>query len=127
MVETAGHHESREGAQPGKTALAFIFMQAGMLEAGRGVPSDRHAAKFAVGDIEGAVDEHGEAQSRSAAEFQHADAALDAVFERHQAHAGKLRKRPGPGGGVAARPWGARAPGGRGPPGAGRPRRKVTA
>ncbi len=102
MVETAGYHESREGAQPGKTALAFIFMQAGMLEAG-GSSIRSPCREIAVGDIEGAVDEHGEAQSRSAAEFQHADARStpsSSVIRRTPAN---CEKRPGPGGDVAAR------------------------
>src|SRR5690606_34334664 len=74
-----------------------------MLEAGRRVPADRQPTIFAVGDVEGTVDEDGEAQPGAAAKLQHSDAALDAVFERHQAHAGKLREGSGTGGDVAAR------------------------
>ena len=103
VVEPAGDEQAGEGAQPGEAALALIFVQARMAEAGRRMPADRHAAVLAVGDVERAVDQHREAQAGAGAELQHADAALDAVAERHQPHAGELRQRPGVRGDLAAR------------------------
>lgn len=103
VVETAGHHQAGERSQPGKSTLAFIFVQARMFEAGRRIPTDRHAAIVAIGDIEGAVDEHGKAQACPAAEFKHSDSAFDAICKRHEPHAGKLRKRSRLGCNVAAR------------------------
>ena len=47
---------------------------------------------LAVGDVERAVDQDGEAQAGAGAELEHADAALDAVAQRHQPHAGELRQ-----------------------------------
>ena len=87
---------------PGEPALPFVFVQARMPEAGRRIPADRHALVLAVGDVERAVDQRGEAQARAGAELQHADAALDAIAERHQPHAGELRQHAGALGDLAA-------------------------
>jgi hypothetical protein len=65
-----------------------------MLEAGRRMPPDRHAAIITIGDVERPVDEHREAQPGAGAELQHANTAFNPVFERHQAHAGELGQRP---------------------------------
>ena len=92
VVEAAGDQQAGEGAQPGEPALAFILVQARMPEAGRRMPADRHAAILAVGDVQRPVDQHGEAQAGAGAEFEQADAALDAVAQRHQPHAGELRQ-----------------------------------
>ena len=79
-----------------------MCVQAGMAEARGRVPADRPALVLAVGDVERAVDEDGEAQPGPGAEFEHADAALDPVAERHQAHARELRQRAAMRGDVAA-------------------------
>src|ERR1700722_12173433 len=66
-----------------------------MAEAGRRMPADRLATKFAIGDVERAIDQHGEAQSATCAKLQHPYAALDSIRQRHQAHASELRKQAG--------------------------------
>jgi len=63
MVEPACDHEAGKAAQPGEPAFALIFGEPGMLEAGRRMPADRHAAIVAIGDVEGAIDEDREAQT----------------------------------------------------------------
>ena len=93
MVEPAGDDQPREGAEPRKAAFAFIFVQARMAKACRRIPADRAPLVLAIGDVERAIDEHREAKAGAGAEFEHADAALDAIAERHQAHARELRKR----------------------------------
>ena len=103
MVEPAGQQQAREGSRPGEPALAFIFMQAGMAEPARRMPADRLALVLAIGDVESAVDQCGEAQAAAGAEFQHADAALDAVAKRHQPHAGELRQHARPFGNLPPR------------------------
>ena len=50
---------------------------------------------LAVGDVERAVDQHREPEAGAGAELEHADAALDAVAQRHQPHAGELRQHAG--------------------------------
>src|SRR5579884_2062002 len=93
VVEAACDHEAGESAQPGEAAFAFIFGKAGMLETGRRVPADRHAAILAIGDVEGAIDKRREAQARAGAKLQHSNAALEPVAERHEPDAGELRQR----------------------------------
>ena len=74
VVEPAGHQEARERSRPGQAVFAFIFVKGGMPEAGRRVPADGLAFVFAFRDVHRPVHEHGEAQSSSRAELQHADA-----------------------------------------------------
>src|SRR4051794_21242662 len=66
-----------------------------MAEAGRRVPADGGALELAVRDVERPVDQDGEAQAGAGAELERADAALDAVAERGEAHAGELRQHAG--------------------------------
>ena len=75
------------------------------------MPADGAALVLAVGDVEGAVDQHREAQAGAGAELEKPDAPLDAVAERHQPDAGDLGERshmgrevaPGDGTSVEAR------------------------
>ncbi len=60
------------------------------------MPSDGLSLEIAISDVEGAIDENGEAQPRTRAELQHANAALEAIAERHEPHAGELRKAAAP-------------------------------
>jgi hypothetical protein len=48
---------------------------------------------FDLGDVHCAVHKHSEAQTRSGAEFEHAQPTLDPVAKRHQADATELRQR----------------------------------
>ena len=59
------------------------------------MPADRLALILAIGDVEGAVDQDGEAQAAAGAEFEHPQAALEPVAQRHQPHAGELRQHAG--------------------------------
>ncbi len=95
VVEAAGDHQPRHGAEPAQAALAFIVVQGGILKARGRMPADSAAVMFAIGDIHGAIDHDGEAQTRAGAEFEHAHAAFQAVPQGHQAHAGELRQLPG--------------------------------
>src|SRR3546814_17807777 len=93
VVESAGDDQPRKGAQPGEPALAFILVQAGMAKARGRVPADRPALVLAIGDVERAVDEDGEAQPGPGPKFEHADAALDPVAQGPPANARELRQR----------------------------------
>src|SRR5579871_4561314 len=93
MVEPAGDEKAREGARKGEALFALVFVKIGPPEAGRRMPSDRLAPEVAFRDVERAINEHGEAKAGACAELQDADAALDAVAERHQANARELRER----------------------------------
>ncbi len=95
VIEPAGDEQPGERPREGETILAFIFMQAGMAEPGRRMPTDRLAAELAIGDVERAIDQHGETQPGAGAKLQHPHASLDAVGEGHQAHAGELRQQAG--------------------------------
>src|SRR5690348_8593114 len=70
-------------------------MQARMPEAAWRMPTDRLALIVAIGDIEGAVDQGGEAKPRSGAEIEHAHAALDAIAQRHKPDTCELREHAG--------------------------------
>src|SRR5262249_48783484 len=102
MVEAAGDQQSGEGAQETKAALALRFVQSGMPESGRRMPTDSRSAILAVADVEGAIDEDREAETGAGAELEDPHAALDAVTEGHETHAGKLGKHAAVAGGVTA-------------------------
>ena len=61
--------------------------------------------EFAVGDIQGAINEHCEPEAGAGAELEHADAPLGAVLQGHQPYAGKLRQHAGVSREVATREW----------------------
>ena len=102
VVETAGREQAGEAAQPAEAPLPLVFHQTGMLEAGGRVPAEGHAAEIAIGDVHAAVHHHREAQAGAAAEFEHPDAALRPVGQRHQADAGELAQAPRAPGHLAA-------------------------
>src|SRR6185437_4019307 len=94
VIETAGQDQPGEGPRPRQSPLPLVFVQGRMPKSARRMPSDGLPLEIAIRDVEGAVDENGEAQPRTSAKFEHPDAALEAVAERHESHPGELRKRP---------------------------------
>jgi hypothetical protein len=92
VIEAAGDDETGERSQPCQAAFAFIFMQARMAEPRRRMPTDRAPLVLALGDVHGAVDQHGKAQACTGAKLQHAHATLNAVGEFEQTHTRKLRQ-----------------------------------
>jgi hypothetical protein len=54
------------------------------------------AFELAVGDVESAIDENRETQSRACAEFEHPHIAFDSVAESHLPHACKMRQGTAP-------------------------------
>jgi hypothetical protein len=99
----AGEQQPGKRPQPTQAAFALVLVQSGMAKARRRMPADGKPAVLAVGDVHRPVDQNREPQAGPGAELQHADAALHAVSERHQPHAGKLRQRARVGGNVPSR------------------------
>ena len=92
MVEAAGHHQPGKGPQPGKPPSPSYSCRPGWRKPAGECQPIAWPLIIAVGDVERPVDQHREAQAGAGAEFEHADAALDAVAQRHQPHAGELRQ-----------------------------------
>ncbi|MNE64766.1 hypothetical protein D3C80_1601940 [compost metagenome] len=105
VVQPTGDHQPREGAEPAQTALALIFMQARMTEAGRRVPAHGAAAVLALGDVHGPVDQDRKAQARSCAELQLTHAPLNTIAQRHQPDACELGQGAGAFGEGAPTHW----------------------
>ena len=91
VIEAARDHQARKRAQPAQAALVVIVVQGGMAETGRRMPADRRPPVFAMRDVKGAIDQDLEDQARAGAKLQAADAALEAVAQDRELHAGELR------------------------------------
>ena len=93
VIETAGQQEPGERSRPRQSLLPLVFVQGRMPKSTRRMPSDGLPLEIAIRDVERTIDENGEAQPRTRAKLQHTNIALHAIAERHEPHAGELRKR----------------------------------
>ena len=88
VVETAGHdHPAAPGAEP---APVRVLVEPRSDGARVGDPRQRAAAELAASDVEGAVDDDVEGESRAGPELEQPDATAEAVPEGHQADPGDL-------------------------------------
>jgi hypothetical protein len=67
------------------------------------MPANGTAVMLTIGDIHGAIDQHGKAQTAAGTELQHAHTALDTIAQSHQAHACELGQLSGMRRQIAAR------------------------
>jgi hypothetical protein len=91
VVEAAGAHQPREGAQPAQASLSVVLVQPGAPKPRGRAPAERDAVEFQCAHVHRPVDHQLEGEPAAGAEPQNPDAALRAVAMLEQLDAEQLR------------------------------------